>query len=118
MGKTRDGVYHNLKESTYYFNNGSMVFFFSSMLYLTKFRERYKKNRENMGYTFEARHGIKFNCDDFYDLVLYKQIEKRGFRVKSQPTGEVFECLNNIILDGEIKTLKNLTESSETSITR
>lgn len=81
MGATKRGVFHNLKESEYTVSNDEAVFFFSSEFLLNKFLDSYKENRE----TFDRRFNkwlsdTSLNMNTFADLVLYKQVEKRGFR--------------------------------------
>ena len=82
MPITKRGIYHNLKESKYTISNGEVVFFFSSTVYLNKFMEKYQRNREIYQSKLKKDHTIDLNFDFLYDLVLYKEIEKRGFRAK------------------------------------
>lgn len=99
-------IYHNINESEYSFDTGSMTFFFSSLLYMNKFVERYEKNREDLKFKLSSRYNIDFEAIDYFDIILYDKIEKRGFRIISKE-GVVFECLNNIRLNGVIRMLKN-----------
>lgn len=79
MPITKRGIYHNLKESTYCVGNGEIVLFFSSKMYLTKFLERYKDYREEFAEEMK-KNELVLNMDTLSDIILYKQIEKRGFR--------------------------------------
>lgn len=81
MPITKRGIYHNLKESKYTISNSEVVFFFSSELYLNKFMERYKENRLKYQNKFNKDHKTFLNFDTLYDVYLYREIEKRGFRV-------------------------------------
>lgn len=80
MPITKRGIYHNLKESKYTVSNLEIVFFFSSELYLYKFLDSYETNRETYHKKFKKNHNTKLNFDTLYDVMLYKDIEKRGFR--------------------------------------
>lgn len=81
MPKTLRGIYHNLKESEYTISNSEVVFFFSSELYLNKFMDGYKENRKKYQNKFNKNHETQLNFNTLYDILLYKEIEKRGFRV-------------------------------------
>ena len=81
MPKTKRGIYHNLRESKYTISNGEVVVFFSSLFYLEKFMECYKENRLKPKYR-RIEKETKLNLNMLADIVLYREIEKRGFRVK------------------------------------
>lgn len=81
MGKTKKGVYHNLKESKYTVSNTEIVFFFSSQFYLNKFLVDCQTNRDQ----FNSRMDklivkCPLNLNMLADIQLYESIEKRGFR--------------------------------------
>jgi YHS domain-containing protein len=99
-------IYHNIEESTFSFDTGSMTFFFSSELYLNKFKERYQTNREELKFKLSSRYNIDFEAIDYFDIILYDKIEKRGFKIVSLE-GVNYTCLSNIKLDGVIRMLKN-----------
>lgn len=103
---TRKKVYHNIKESCYKFETDNIIYVFSSMFYLNNFKKRYEENRKNINYQLSSRYNIEFKAIDYFDIIMYNNIEKRGFYIILKSGGEV-ECLNNIILNGEIKTLKS-----------
>lgn len=80
MPPTKRGIFHNLRESRFTISNGEIVTFFSSRLYRDKFLSEYKENRKKFKYTrIESEN--KVNLSTLADISLYKQIEKRGFRV-------------------------------------
>ena len=81
MPVTKRGIYHNLKESKYTISNDEVVFFFSSMFYLNKFMECYKENRLKQKYVRLEKETL-LNLSMLTDIMLYKEIETRGFRVK------------------------------------
>ena len=74
-------VYNDINESTYNFSYDNMTFYFSSKFYKEKFENEY------INYLKEEtdKLRIKFKCNIVADymilLLLYKKIEKRGFRV-------------------------------------
>ena len=75
-------VYNDINESTYNFSYDDMTFYFSSKFYKEKFKNDY------INYLKEEtdKLRIKFKCnvvaDEMILLLLYKKIEKRGFRVE------------------------------------
>lgn len=82
MAITRSGIYHNLNESEYAISNGEIAFFFSSQFYLGKFIDEYKENREIFKTRIARAMTLdNMNTDCLADINLYKEIEKRGFRV-------------------------------------
>lgn len=78
---TKDGIYLDLNESKYVEVKGGLVFYFSSKLYLNKF----KKNVDNFVQTqvaqLEIKYGLKINIELYLIISYYKKIERRGFRV-------------------------------------
>lgn len=83
MPATEKGIYHNLRESVYVASNGEVTLHFSSKLYLKKFIERCKHNRERFKKRVERKdEEIPLNFDVLADILLYEDIEKRGFLVR------------------------------------
>ena len=74
-------IYIDIEYSDYYFEYDDMKFYFSSQFYLNKFKREYSEFLKDE--TLKLK--IKFKCSIFADymilLLLYKKIEKRGFRV-------------------------------------
>jgi hypothetical protein len=106
----RAKIYYNINESDYTLTTETMVFYFSSKLYLDKFIEKYEHNRKTIQYMLSSRFNIEFTANEYFDVILYTQIEKRGFRIVKLVGGEVFKCLKDMILNGEIKMLRNCSE--------
>lgn len=81
MGKTRSGVYHDIKESEYAVSDGKLYLFFSSATTIKKFMTGYEENRKKMDARYERlmNDGVTVNQDVLFDLMFYKKIEKRGF---------------------------------------
>ena len=103
MPITRRGIYHNLKESEYSISNSEVEYFFSSRFYLNKFMIEYKEHREafksKVDKTF-IDHPFKTNF--IADLHLYKEIEKRGFRVVYKGVNITWRNLHLLGLAGKI----------------
>ena len=82
MPATKDGIYHNLKETEYLISNGEVRLFFSSDVYRKKFLQRYKANREQFLKRIKRiAPNTTLNPEFLADIELYEEIEKRGFRV-------------------------------------
>ena len=104
MPRSKTKIYYNIKESDYMQNVGELTFYFSKTFYLEKFNEQLHDNRNEICKRLEYLYGVKIDCNEWLDIVLYLNIEKKGFRVFKR--GEPL-CQNNLILNGEIKTLPN-----------
>lgn len=74
-------IYNNINESDFIFKYGKLTFYFSSEFYLNKFIKEHQEFIKNE----EMKMKIKFRClfygDEMILLLLYKKIEKRGFKV-------------------------------------
>lgn len=74
-------IYYNLDESDYTFRYDEFIFYFSSQFYKEKFIKEYTNyiKEETM------KLKLKFKCELVFDyiilILLYKKIEKRGFKV-------------------------------------
>lgn len=99
---TVNGIEWNLEKSPYKVTIGKTTYVFSSELYVKKFNERLKENRDILNYSLKRRFGINCNFNDLADLLLYSKIEKRGFLVIIG--GESIKCLNSTKLSGVVKT--------------
>lgn len=102
---TRRGIFHDLRESFYYklinYPSGNVIYFFSSKNYLNKFEEERVGFQYELREKFRKKYGFCFsNFELLADLVFYKSIEIRGFRVVKD--GREFQCPENLILNGEI----------------
>lgn len=102
---TRRGIFHNLRESFYYtiitYSSGTLTYYFSSKNYLNKFLEERAGFQYEIREKFSKKYGFCFsNFELFADLVFYKSIEIRGFRIMKD--GREFQCPENLILSGEI----------------
>ena len=102
----RPVIFYNIDQSNFTFSTDNFVYVFSSLFNLQRFLKTYKGNREKETYKISSRFNIDIVAIDYFDIILYSLIEKRGFKVIKKG-GEVLKCLSDIILDGEIRTSKN-----------
>lgn len=79
--KTKRGIYYDLKESEYVFKYGSLTFYFSSNLYRKNFEERIDYYLKSETMKLNNKYQCKLEANEMFALNLYKNIEKRGFRV-------------------------------------
>jgi hypothetical protein len=99
--KTRKGIFYDLSHSDYkvHLEDTNMTFVFSSKLYLMKFKEQYKEHRKEFNLKLKTRYKIGVNFITYADLVLYRQIETRGFLIIGEGGNKL--CQTNLLLDGE-----------------
>lgn len=77
-------VYHDLRESSYYFDFENLRFYFSSDFYLRKYKEKLEGYIEAAILKFWGLNKVSLHVEGlkkYFAIVLYKSIEKRGFRV-------------------------------------
>lgn len=74
-------VYNDINESTYKFDIEKLTFYFSSNFYKEKFIKEYVNFINNETIKLKVRYKCNIKCDEMLLLLLYKKIEKRGFRV-------------------------------------
>lgn len=79
--KTAKGIYLDLKESEYLFTLNNVNYYFSSILYLEKFKENVKDFVKNETMKLKQKYKIDINFIRFLQIAFYKKIEKRGFRI-------------------------------------
>lgn len=74
-------IYNDINESNYTFKYDKLVFYFSSKFYQEKFIKEHINfiRDETMKLRIKFKCGIY--CDEMILLLLYKKIEKRGFKV-------------------------------------
>ena len=74
-------IYNDINESNYIFKYNDLVFYFSSNFYKEKFIKEHINfiRDETMKLRIKFKCGIY--CDEMILLLLYKKIEKRGFKV-------------------------------------
>ena len=74
-------VYNDINESTYSFKYDDIEFYFSSNFYREKFIKQYSDFLNQETIKLRLKYRCFINCDLMILLLLYKKIEKRGFRV-------------------------------------
>lgn len=74
-------IYLEIKESKYKIKIEKLTFYFSSQFYLEKFTEEYNDFIKNETARMNIRYKTKIKAEEMLLLLLYKKIEKRGFRV-------------------------------------
>lgn len=102
MSKTARGIYKNLKESEYTVTVNGTVYFFSSILYMTKFERELKDNRKRLKVLMEQQHIDFLYTDDLADYRLYKKIEKRGFCIAEPHDKEKYDFYTEFIWQEEL----------------
>lgn len=79
--KTIRGIYYNLNESEYSFKYENFTFYFSSQFYLDKFIKTYPTYLKDETIKLKSKYKCHIYCDVMLLLNLYKNIEKRGYKV-------------------------------------
>lgn len=102
--KSRRGVYYDLSETEYIKNVFYFSFCFSSKFLMKKFEDDYYSITKQLEYKFVKKYEIPFDLKMYMAFVLYKDIERRGYRVINNRTGDVYTCPESIKFVGEIKT--------------
>ena len=74
-------IYNDINESTYTFKYDDLVFYFSSQFYLEKFKREYSQFLKDEIMKLKIKFKCNIYCDEMILLLLYKKIEKRGFKV-------------------------------------
>ena len=99
--KSKRGVYLDIFESEYYYDLDGVRYYFSSQLYMNKFKENVLNYVNENSIKLKLRYKININFDLFFTLSYYKKIEKRGFRVIDISSGKTITketiILNTII---------------------
>lgn len=103
---TRRGIFHDLTESIYMttirYNFGNIEYYFSSRKYREKFLTEYVVKRNDFNEYCHNKWNFNFmNMNLLSDLIFYKTLEIRGFRIKYE--GREFLCPENLILNGDLK---------------
>lgn len=75
-------VFKDINESNYTFKYDDLVFYFSSQFYLEKFIKEHAQFIKDETMKLKIKYKCSIYCDEMILLLLYKRIEKRGFRVK------------------------------------
>ena len=74
-------IYNDINESIYTFKYNDLTFYFSSQFYQEKFERMYKQFLKDETMKLKVKFKCNIYCDEMILLLLYKKIEKRGFKV-------------------------------------
>lgn len=91
-------VYNDINESEYKITYDKLTFYFSSKFYLEKFTREYSNFIKDETMKFKIKYKCNAYIDEMLLLLLYKKIEKRGFRVLYNDTN----IRENYMIDCEI----------------
>ena len=75
-------IYNDINESIYTFKYDDLVFYFSSQFYKEKFKRIYTQFLKDETMKLKIKFKCNIYCDEMILLLLYKKIEKRGFKVE------------------------------------
>lgn len=95
-----------MSESTYAYLQHGMRFYFSSRYNQQRFMKRLKANRELHAERFYRRYGVSLGNYALADLMLYREIEKRGFRLELEQSGGDAACLEKLEFMGHVQVKK------------
>lgn len=109
MNVSRRGIVLDIENSPYVstikYGETTLMFYFSSSLYMSKFEIEMKINREKINKSLSKRFKLDIKCDLLCDINLYSKIEKRGFYILANDME--LTCLDNIKLSGNQVIMKN-----------
>ena len=74
-------VYKDINESNYIFEYNKLKFYFSSLFYKEKFIKEHIDFIRDETMKLKIKFKCNIYCDEMILLLLYKKIEKRGFKV-------------------------------------
>lgn len=78
---TRNGIELNIEKSEYTYHYNDLIFYFSSMFYLNKFKKELKNFIETETKKLYNKFKVNVDYSLLLSIALYKRIEKRGFYV-------------------------------------
>lgn len=75
-------VCYELDDSPFYLRVDDFMLYFSSSFYKNKFIKEYPEYKRNETLKLNVKYRMIVDADEMLLLSFYKQIEKRGFKVK------------------------------------
>ena len=93
-------IYNDINESEYKITYDKLTFYFSSNFYLEKFTREYSNFIKDETMKFKIKYKCNAYIDEMLLLLLYKKIEKRGFRVLYNDTNIRENYMINCEIDG------------------
>lgn len=100
--KTINGIYLDLKESEYKLNYNGLIYYFSSELYMNKFKNNVKQFIVEETAKLKTKYRINIYFDTMLTIAYYKKIEKRGFRIVYKINEKETELTEEVILANQI----------------
>lgn len=94
---TKNGIELDLRKTKYSYDFGEYIFYFSSKLYLKKFKEGVVTYLILETAKITNKYKIKINISNYLSVSFYKKIEKRGFRVIDRNSGMEIDEFNEFI---------------------
>lgn len=94
---TKNGIELDLRKTKYSYEFGEYIFYFSSKLYLKKFKEGVLNYIILENTKITNKYKIKINVTSYLSVSFYKKIEKRGFRVIDRNSGLEIDEFNEFI---------------------
>ena len=100
-------IYNDINESNYTFKYDDLIFYFSSNFYKEKFIKEHINYIRDETMKLKVKFKCNIYCDEMILLLLYKKIEKRGFKVlyKDKELQESWLCLSKLVYMTNIKLL-------------
>ena len=100
--KTINGIYLDLKESEYKLNYNGLIYYFSSELYMNKFKKNVKQFIVEETAKLKTKYKINIYFDTMLTIAYYKKIEKRGFRIVYKINEKETELSEEVLLANQI----------------
>ena len=100
--KTINGIYLDLKESEYKLNYNGLIYYFSSELYMNKFKNNVKQFIVEETAKLRTKYKINIYFDTMLTIAYYKKIEKRGFRIVYKINEKETELTEEVLLANQI----------------
>lgn len=100
--KTINGIYLDLKESDYKLNYNGLIYYFSSELYMNKFKNNVKQFIVEETAKLKTKYKINIYFDTMLTISYYKKIEKRGFRIVYKINEKETELTEEVLLANQI----------------
>lgn len=95
---TKNGIELNIKESKFNLTINEIKFFFSSELYMNKFKSEYTTYIAMESIKLKNKYKFDIKAELLLMLSFYKKIEKRGFYIVNLKTGcEIHENANFLV---------------------
>jgi len=101
--KTIRGIYYNLNETEYTFDYENFTFYFSSQNYLEKFKTTYPLYLKDETLKLRSKYKCHIYADIMLLLNLYKETEKRGYKVTYTDKDRVLDLSKDYMITFNLK---------------